>query len=70
VALAESLAVRDARRHNLNHERGVQHVALDETAAVSAEPRVDFVVRDDALNALARVDPEKSRPSRCASSVA
>jgi hypothetical protein len=48
------------RRHNLKHERGIQHVALDETAAVSADRPVDLVALDDALNALARVDSDET----------
>ena len=37
----------------------MQHVPLDETAIVSEGPNIDFVALDDALNALARVDPRK-----------
>jgi RNA polymerase sigma-70 factor, ECF subfamily len=37
----------------------VPHVPLDETAVVGVDPPVDFVALDDALNALARVDPRK-----------
>lgn len=50
--------VEHARRHNLKRGEGVQHVTLDE-AAVDAGRNTDLVVLDDALNALARVDPRK-----------
>jgi RNA polymerase sigma factor (TIGR02999 family) len=53
------ILVERARRHNLKRGRGVQHVALDETAVVRDDPPIDFVALDDALNALARVDPRK-----------
>jgi DNA-directed RNA polymerase specialized sigma24 family protein len=41
--------------------RGVRHVPLDEAVAVSGGPDIDLVALDDALNALARVDPRKVR---------
>jgi len=41
--------------------RGVQHVSLDEAVLVGVDPGVDLVALDDALNALARVDPRKVR---------
>jgi RNA polymerase sigma factor (TIGR02999 family) len=57
--LMRRILVERARRRNLKRGRGVQHVPLDETAVVSDDPPVDFVALDDALNALARVDPRK-----------
>jgi RNA polymerase sigma factor (TIGR02999 family) len=57
--LMRRILVERARRHNLKRGRGVQHVPLDETAVVSDDPPVDLVALDDALNALARVDPRK-----------
>ena len=57
--LMRRILVERARRHNLKRGRGVQYVPLDETAVVSEDPPVDFVALDDALNALARVDPRK-----------
>jgi hypothetical protein len=53
--------VEHARRHNLKRGRGVRHVSLDEAAVVAGDPDVDLVALDDALNALARVDPRKVR---------
>lgn len=57
--LMRRILVERARRHNVKRGRGVLHVPLDETAVVSDDPAVDFVALDDALNALARVDPRK-----------
>jgi RNA polymerase sigma-70 factor (ECF subfamily) len=61
--LMRRILVEHARRHNLKRGGDVQHVSLDEAARVggdeSAPNSVDFVVLDDALNALARVDPRK-----------
>ncbi len=47
-----------ARRHNLKRGAGVQHVSLDEAAAV-AGGGTDLVALDDALNALAAISPRK-----------
>jgi RNA polymerase sigma factor (TIGR02999 family) len=57
--LMRRILVERARRQNIKRGRGVQHVPLDETAVVSNDPPFDFIVLDDALNALARVDPRK-----------
>jgi RNA polymerase sigma-70 factor (ECF subfamily) len=59
--LMRRILVDHARRRNLKRGRGVQHVALDEAAVAGAEPGADLVALDDALNALARVDPRKVR---------
>lgn len=50
-----------ARRRNLKRGAGVQHVSLDEAAVVAAagDSGVDFAALDDALNALAEIDPRK-----------
>src|SRR6202158_5431384 len=57
------ILVDHARSHNIKRGRGVQHVALDDVAVVSSDrtgdPGLDFVALDDALNALARLDPRK-----------
>ena len=55
------ILVEHARRHNLKRGRGVQHVSLDEAVLVSRGPSADLVALDDALHALARVDPRKVR---------
>ena len=57
--LMRRILVDRARRHNIKRGRGVQHVPLDEAAVVSDDPAVDFMALDDALHALARVDPRK-----------
>ena len=59
--LMRRILVEHARRHNLKRGRGVQHVSLDEAVLVGVDPGVDLVALDDALNALARVDPRKVR---------
>jgi RNA polymerase sigma factor (TIGR02999 family) len=56
--LMRRILVDRARRHNVKRGRGVRHVALEETAIVGGD-RLDLVALDDALNALARVDPRK-----------
>jgi RNA polymerase sigma factor (TIGR02999 family) len=59
--LMRRILVDHARRHNLKRGGGVQHVSLDEAVVVGREARADVVALDDALNALARVDPRKVR---------
>jgi len=59
--LMRRILVDHARRHNVKRGRGVRHVPLDEAVAVSGGPDIDLVALDDALNALARVDPRKVR---------
>jgi RNA polymerase sigma factor (TIGR02999 family) len=57
------ILVDHARSHNVKRGAGVQHVSLEEVAVVggdrSADPGGDLVALDDALNALARLDPRK-----------
>ena len=48
-----------ARRHNLKRGGGVEHVALEEAAVVGGDQGSDLVALDDAMNALARIDPRK-----------
>jgi RNA polymerase sigma-70 factor (ECF subfamily) len=57
--LMRRILVEHARRHNLKRGRGVQHVSFDEAVVMSGVPGVDLVALDDALKALARVDPRK-----------
>ena len=57
--LMRRILVEHARRHNLKRGRGVHHVSLDEAVLVGGAPGADLVALDDALNALARVDPRK-----------
>ena len=53
----------DLARARLYQKRGPEaiHVSLEEASAVSEEPRVDLPALDEALNALARIDPRKGR---------
>ena len=48
-------------RGYLKRGGGSPHIALDEALVVSPEPRADLVALDEALNALAAIDPRKSQ---------
>jgi RNA polymerase sigma factor (TIGR02999 family) len=53
------ILVEHARRHNLKRGGGVQHVALEDVAVVGGGRAAALVALDDAMNALARLDPRK-----------
>jgi RNA polymerase sigma-70 factor (ECF subfamily) len=55
------ILVEHARRHNLKRGGDVPHVSLDEASLVGADDVVDLVALDDAMTALARLDPRKVR---------
>ncbi len=57
--LMRRILVDHARRHNLKRGGDVQHVSLEEAAVVGGDRGADMVALDDAMNALARVDPRK-----------
>ena len=57
--LMRRILVENARRHNLKRGGGVQHISLDEAAVVGGDRDTDLVALDDAMNALARLDPRK-----------
>jgi RNA polymerase sigma-70 factor (ECF subfamily) len=57
--LMRRILVEHARRHNLKRGGGVRHISLDEIATVGARAPLDMVALDDAMNALARLDPRK-----------
>ncbi len=57
--LMRRILVDHARRHNLKRGGGVQHVSLDEASVVGGDQDMDLVVLDDAMKALARIDPRK-----------
>jgi len=57
--LMRRILVEHARRHNLKRGDGVQHVSLEEVAVVGGARAADLVALDDAMNALARIDPRK-----------
>jgi RNA polymerase sigma factor (TIGR02999 family) len=56
--LMRRILVDHARRHNLKRGGDVQHVSLEETAMVG-DRAADLIALDDALVALARLDPRK-----------
>jgi RNA polymerase sigma-70 factor (ECF subfamily) len=55
------ILVEHARRHNVKRGRGVQHVSLDDAVVVGGgeEEETDLLALDEALVALARIDPRK-----------
>ena len=57
--LMRRILVEHARRHNLKRGGGVQHVSLEDTAIVGGDPAGDLIALDDAMVALARLDPRK-----------
>ena len=58
--LMRRILVEHARRHNLKRGGGVQHVTLEEAAVVGGgRAASDLVALDDAMHALARLDPRK-----------
>jgi RNA polymerase sigma factor (TIGR02999 family) len=59
--LMRRILVEHARGRNLKRGRGMQHVSLDEAVVVAEAPGADLIALDDALNALARLDPRKVR---------
>ena len=59
--LMRRILVEHARRHNLKRGGGVQHVPLDEADAIGDTADKDLVGLDNAMTALARIDPRKVR---------
>jgi RNA polymerase sigma factor (TIGR02999 family) len=59
--LMRRILVDHARRHNLKRGGGVQHVALEDSAIVGATPDEDLVALDEAMHALAQIDPRKAQ---------
>jgi RNA polymerase sigma factor (TIGR02999 family) len=57
--LMRRILVEHARRHNLKRGGGVQHVSFEDTAEVGGDRAADLGALDDALDALARIDPRK-----------
>ena len=53
------ILVEHARRHNLKRGGGVEHVSLDRAAMVGGGRTTDLAALDDAMKALARLDPRK-----------
>jgi RNA polymerase sigma factor (TIGR02999 family) len=57
--LMRRILVDHARGHNLKRGGGAQQVSLEEAAVVVGDRTADLVALDDAMNALARLDPRK-----------
>jgi len=59
--LMRRILVDHARRHNLKRGGGVQHVALEDSAIAGATPDEDLLALDEAMHALAQIDPRKEQ---------
>ena len=59
--LMRRILVDHARRRNLKRGAGVQHLSLEDTAVVEARRDDDLVELDDAMQALAHLDPRKAK---------
>jgi RNA polymerase sigma factor (TIGR02999 family) len=57
--LMRRILVDHARRHNLKRGGDMLHVSLDETGMVGSGKDADLVALDDAMTALAQLDPRK-----------
>ena len=57
--LMRRILVDHARRQNLKRGGGLQQVSLEEAAVVGCVQHTDLAALDDAMNALARIDPRK-----------
>jgi RNA polymerase sigma-70 factor, ECF subfamily len=53
------ILVEHARRHNVKRGGSVPHVSLEEAAEVGGDRDADLVALDEAMHALARIDPRK-----------
>src|ERR1700751_2778954 len=58
--LMRRILVDHARRHNLKRGGDVPHIALEDTAVVGSGRAENLVVLDEAMQALARIDPRKA----------
>ena len=59
--LIRRILVEHARRRNLKRGAGFRHISLDEVAVTGRGRSSDLVALDDAMKALARMDPRKER---------
>jgi RNA polymerase sigma factor (TIGR02999 family) len=59
--LLRRILVEHSRRRNLKRGRGVRHVSLEEAAFLGGKQAADLVALDDAMKALALLDPRKER---------
>lgn len=58
--LLRRILVEHARRHNLKRGAGIRHISLDEVA-IAGRRSADLVALDDAMKALAQIDPRKEQ---------
>ena len=59
--LIRRILVEHARRRNLKRGAGFRHISLDDVAVTGSARSADLVALDDAMTALARMDPRKER---------
>lgn|SRR5690348_5647263 len=59
--LIRRILVEHARRRNLKRGAGFRHISLDDVAVTGSGRSSDLVALDDAMTALARMDPRKER---------
>jgi RNA polymerase sigma factor (TIGR02999 family) len=59
--LMRRILVEHARRHNLKRGGGVPHISLDEVAVVGGGRAANVVALDEAMKALAQMDPRKAQ---------
>jgi RNA polymerase sigma-70 factor, ECF subfamily len=59
--LMRRILVDHARRRNHKRGAGVEHIELEETAVIAPGRAGDLVALDEALQALAHIDPRKAR---------
>ena len=59
--LMRRILVDHARRNNLKRGAGFAHIPIEADSVVSAKPGPDLIALDDALDALARMDPRKAK---------
>ncbi len=59
--LMRRILVDHARRHNQKRGAGVQHVELEDSAIDGATRDDDLVALDEAMHALAQIDPRKAQ---------
>lgn len=59
--LLRRILVEHARRHNLKRGAGIRHISLDQVAVAGSGRSADLVALDDAMKALAQIDPRKEQ---------
>jgi RNA polymerase sigma factor (TIGR02999 family) len=59
--LMRRILVDRARRHNLKRGKDMQQVSLERAAVLDGGPATGLVALDDAMNALAQLDPRKAQ---------